>query len=102
MTRGGFGARSDVTLVPAPLGLPDAACRDRADLLPAWDMKDPGDKTLPPDLAAMVSAARAVCSGCRGLIQCGDHALRVGEPMGVWGGLDPAQRRALRRAAGLA
>jgi hypothetical protein len=102
MTRGGFGARSDVTLIPAPLGFDDPACRDRADLLPAWDMKDPGDTALPPDLAAMVAAARAVCSGCRSLIQCGDHALRHGEPMGLWGGLDPAQRRQLRRAAGLA
>jgi WhiB family redox-sensing transcriptional regulator len=44
------------------------------------------------------SAARAICSHCpvRGL--CLEYALDVGEPHGIWGGLNELQRaRLLRR-----
>lgn len=100
MTRGGFGQRADITLIPAPLDFEDPACRERPDLVEAWDMADPGDDPRPSPLDAIVAEARRVCSGCPHLIACGDHALRVGERLGVWGGIDPAQRRRLRRIAG--
>ncbi|MCQ4120613.1 WhiB family transcriptional regulator [Rhodococcus tibetensis] len=40
--------------------------------------------------------ARQICMPCPVLAQCRDHALTVGEPYGVWGGLTEADRR--RRA----
>jgi hypothetical protein len=103
MTRGGFGARSDVTLIGAPMlnaggEFEDPACAQRLDLSEAWDMPATGTVRGPhPD---MVREALAVCSGCAHLIECGQHALDVGEPVGVWGGLTPDQRAALRRIAG--
>ncbi len=38
--------------------------------------------------------AKAVCSTCPVLATCRDHAIRAGEPFGVWGGLTPDERRA--------
>ena len=32
------------------------------------------------------AAAKEVCLGCPVLVQCREHALRVREPYGVWGG----------------
>ena len=102
MTRGGYGQRSDITLIGAPvLGgeSEDPACADRLDLSEAWDMPPTGSVRGPhPD---MVREALAVCSGCRHLIECGTHALDAGEPVGVWGGLTPDQRAALRQIAGM-
>lgn len=39
--------------------------------------------------------ARAVCDDCPVSAECLDDALRAGATDGVWGGLDPDQRRAL-------
>lgn len=36
--------------------------------------------------------AKAVCAGCPVRRQCADHALRVREPYGVWGGLSEDDR----------
>jgi WhiB family redox-sensing transcriptional regulator len=41
------------------------------------------------------NAAKQVCAACPARVDCLDYALRVSEPLGIWGGLDPAERRAL-------
>lgn len=38
------------------------------------------------------AAAKALCAGCPVQIECMVHALSVGEPGGVWGGLTPSDR----------
>ncbi|MFZ2528563.1 MAG: WhiB family transcriptional regulator [Rhodococcus sp. (in: high G+C Gram-positive bacteria)] len=43
--------------------------------------------------------AKLVCAGCPVLEVCRDHALSVGEPYGVWGGLSESERRARTSAA---
>lgn len=40
--------------------------------------------------------AVAICLQCPVLQQCREHALRVGEPYGVWGGLTEEEREAAR------
>ena len=39
------------------------------------------------------SAAKQVCAQCRALDECRAYALRVREPLGVWGGLTETERR---------
>jgi WhiB family redox-sensing transcriptional regulator len=39
--------------------------------------------------------AKAVCARCPVLDKCREHALRVREPYGVWGGLSEDDREAL-------
>jgi WhiB family redox-sensing transcriptional regulator len=41
------------------------------------------------------AAAKAVCQSCPVLQQCREHALRVREPYGVWGGMTEHEREAL-------
>lgn len=41
------------------------------------------------------AAAKRVCRGCPVVVQCREHALSVGEPYGVWGGLGEGERRAI-------
>jgi WhiB family redox-sensing transcriptional regulator len=38
------------------------------------------------------AAAKAVCAGCPVRIACAEHALRVREPYGVWGGMTESER----------
>ena len=38
-------------------------------------------------------AAKAICASCPVLEQCREHALRVQEPYGVWGGVNEEERR---------
>ena len=40
------------------------------------------------------SAAQAVCRTCPVLRECREHALRVREPYGVWGGMTESEREA--------
>jgi hypothetical protein len=47
--------------------------------------------------ARYVDAAKAVCAGCPARVECLDYALRVHEPLGIWGGLDPVERRQLQQ-----
>lgn len=44
-----------------------------------------------------IAAARRVCGGCPVRQQCAEFAVRTGEPEGIWGGLLPSERRALRQ-----
>ncbi|WP_323187775.1 WhiB family transcriptional regulator [Streptomyces sp. NBC_01264] len=47
------------------------------------------------------AAAKDVCALCPVQRACLRHALEVGEPFGVWGGLTAHERRELRRAGGM-
>lgn len=38
-------------------------------------------------------AAKAICATCPVLEQCREHALRVQEPYGIWGGMSEEERR---------
>jgi WhiB family redox-sensing transcriptional regulator len=40
-----------------------------------------------------VAQAKSICQSCPVLSQCREHALRVGEPYGTWGGLSETERR---------
>jgi len=40
--------------------------------------------------------AKAVCKGCEVRTPCLEFALEHGEPEGIWGGLNPQERRKLR------
>ncbi|MEU9420900.1 WhiB family transcriptional regulator [Streptomyces sp. NPDC051000] len=46
-----------------------------------------------PDRAMREEAAKAVCAACPVRAHCLEHALRVAEPYGVWGGLTEKERR---------
>jgi hypothetical protein len=41
------------------------------------------------------AAAIALCARCPVITACPAHALAIGEPHGIWGGLTPRQRRRL-------
>jgi WhiB family redox-sensing transcriptional regulator len=42
-----------------------------------------------------IRQAKHICAQCPVLAQCREHALRVEEPYGIWGGLDESERREL-------
>jgi len=45
------------------------------------------------------SEAKAVCLDCPVLRNCREHALQVGEPYGVWGGMTEQEREAMHVAS---
>lgn len=47
--------------------------------------------------AAGIEYAKAICSGCLVRSKCLDEALSRNESFGVWGGLDPDERRSMKR-----
>lgn len=49
---------------------------------------------LPPDARAAI----AVCNTCPVQPECLEHAVRVGEDDGIWGGRLPDERKKLRRS----
>lgn len=54
--------------------------------------------------SARENRAKAMCQSCPVLTECRTHALRVGEPYGIWGGLSESERemiikRGVRRSA---
>ena len=48
-----------------------------------------------PRRRARENAAKAICATCPVLAQCREHALRVQEPFGIWGGLSEEDRAAI-------
>ncbi|WP_323182400.1 MULTISPECIES: WhiB family transcriptional regulator [unclassified Streptomyces] len=69
----------------------DAACRELGSRLffhPAGEQR--------VEREARDSAAKEVCALCPVQPDCLRHALKVGEPFGVWGGLTAHERRGLR------
>jgi len=67
-----------------------AACRGRYDL--DWIEPTPTDDAI----------CRTVCAICPVRIECLGAAILVGEPWGIWGGLDVNERRQLALAQGIA
>ena len=43
--------------------------------------------------------AKQLCAQCPVLARCREHALDVGEPFGIWGGLSAPERAALRASS---
>ena len=41
--------------------------------------------------------AKAVCNSCPVMAQCRRHALAVGEPYGIWGGMSESERMNILR-----
>jgi WhiB family redox-sensing transcriptional regulator len=60
----------------------------------------PGDDYEAPASRAQVVEAKAVCFACPVQTQCLAWALETGQCHGIWGGLTPPERRALRRTPG--
>lgn len=48
-------------------------------------------------MAEFNAAAKALCAECPLKVECLQVALEAGEPYGIWGGLTPEERRALKR-----
>lgn len=69
-----------------------ALCRDLADQELFFPVGEPGA----PAYDAALKRAVAVCADCPVRTLCLDKALAM-DVVGVWGGLDEAGRRALRR-----
>jgi WhiB family redox-sensing transcriptional regulator len=42
-----------------------------------------------------IAQAKAVCRACPAIQECREHALRVREPYGIWGGLSEDERAGL-------
>jgi WhiB family redox-sensing transcriptional regulator len=50
-----------------------------------------------PPSDKMTAEARTICGSCPVRRQCLAYAVTADEPFGIWGGLDPEERRSLRR-----
>lgn len=76
-----------------------AACRDADPEL----FFVPGDDYTAPAVAAQVAAARRVCLSCPVRVECLSWAVEASEDHGLWAGMTPAERRAIRceRSAGV-
>lgn len=59
---------------------------------------DTGDLFF-PERGSGAEAAKRICHGCPVQAECLEHALKHDERYGIYGGLSPRQRRALRRAS---
>jgi len=67
-----------------------AACRNAdPEIFFSGDNEHPGDRKI------REARARAVCSACPVSRSCLEVALATPEPAGIWGGLDPEERKAL-------
>jgi WhiB family redox-sensing transcriptional regulator len=53
-----------------------------------------------PARARREAQAKAVCFQCPAMAACRDHALRVHEPYGIWGGLSESERAQLLTLSG--
>ncbi len=66
----------------------EAACRHRGEAL---FVAPAGER--PARRERRESQAKQICARCPVAQRCLEHALAVGEPHGIWGGLTPAERR---------
>lgn len=53
-----------------------------------------------PARARREAQAKAVCFQCPAMAACRDHALRVHEPYGIWGGLSESERTQMLTLSG--
>ncbi|MHC3392056.1 WhiB family transcriptional regulator [Streptomyces lavendulocolor] len=51
-----------------------------------------------PEQGGTTAYAKRICLACEVRIECLEYALAYGENQGVWGGMGPNQRLAIRRA----
>ncbi|HTY71821.1 MAG TPA: WhiB family transcriptional regulator [Actinomycetes bacterium] len=99
-------------------GVPQIAAAPLRPVQEEWEWQDraacaagPGEVFFPPDLAsgprayaresvherrAREARAKLVCARCPVVEPCRAHALAVPELEGVWGGLTPEERAAIR------
>jgi WhiB family transcriptional regulator, redox-sensing transcriptional regulator len=73
-----------------------AACRDSA----AGSFMPPIGRETSDERRRREQAAKAVCARCPVVAECLEYALRVNEPIGIWGGLNEAERRELAFPSG--
>jgi WhiB family transcriptional regulator, redox-sensing transcriptional regulator len=83
------GVRSELKAQIVPGWAQRAACASTS-VDPDWWHAPPGDDAE--------DVARGICAGCPVRRSCLAHALAVGEPDGIWGGLDDAERTWVRVA----
>ena len=55
------------------------------------------DPEIFPPTGSLATEAQAICAQCPVRSMCLAYAIAAGEPFGIWGGLDPQERRILRR-----
>lgn len=57
------------------------------------------DIMFPEDYAhkQTIRLAKALCSQCIVVNQCGEYALKSGEVHGIWGGMTPAERKRTKK-----
>ena len=53
-----------------------------------------------PEKGQPTAAAKLICGWCEAQAECLAFAMAGNEQFGVWGGLSPGERRALRRVLG--
>jgi WhiB family redox-sensing transcriptional regulator len=84
-----------MTMPLTPSGEPAgrAACRDHDPEL--WFPNGTG-----PHYHAQIQQAKSICNTCPVRPACAQLAIETGEAEGVWGGLDPSERRGVRRRQG--
>ena len=58
-----------------------------------------GGDLMYPEQWESARAAKSACMACAVRIECLDYALATSQEWGVWGGMTPTQRRALKRQA---
>ena len=85
---------SPVSLMPATDSswMTDAACIGNVDLFFPPERGEQTHHRVDRELAA-----KAICKGCPVLSQCLDYALEERMNHGIWGGLDPKERKKLIR-----
>jgi WhiB family transcriptional regulator, redox-sensing transcriptional regulator len=57
----------------------------------------PAEASRGRNRASIENRAKAMCAQCPVIEECLDHAMRVREPYGVWGGLTAEERNQLQR-----
>ena len=67
----------------------DALCRQHSSNL----FFPPATFEKKEDREKREAKAKAVCSGCRVKLECLEEAYEIAGPVGVWGGLDEAERK---------
>ena len=74
----------------------EGACRDADETLFFHPEGERG-----PARARREAQAKAVCFQCPALAACRQHALKVHEPYGIWGGLSESERAQMLTLAGV-
>jgi WhiB family transcriptional regulator, redox-sensing transcriptional regulator len=93
----------DDTAIPGTADLlsPQLLQQAAADTRRRWSIQalcaSTGPEIFFPPTGGLAAEARAICAQCPVRRSCLAYAVAVGEPFGIWGGLDPRERRIHRR-----